>query len=504
MKDCISHLNFIVQNMAIYLCLNERDKQNWNTYELVKRLGEEEKILEKQREVMVMRMRLLSHNLKFFADPAGEIPEATQFWIKGNRALEGFGESINTKKALRYYTKAAELGSVEAHRSIGLLYEEGLGVKEDKKMAIKEYKKGMEKDDPAAIYELGRIHEEEARSSLKKNQNYEKAKQYYIRAAKKNYGKAFTKLGILSEEDYNESVGFSKDCMENYKRGAERDDSLAYNMMGEYYLNKEKTQEKAFYYFNEARKRKSPIGAKNLGICYYEGWGTMKNKDKAKECFKEAVSGGCESAILNLAEVTASEGDYEDAAMWYRQYLVDDKRSPNAAEAYIRLAEYYELGKGVEKNCEIAFQYYKAAGLLNDARGYKRCGDLMYTNERLDNPDVAQALECYKKAANLNKPESTEALMVLAQIHERGCNEVEQSVDEAIRLYHMAYKLGNPYAGVNECRVLQEESKKDQIRKNVLLKQCDEIMEEILRKYNNDEKVKDYIMKNHVIINNTH
>lgn len=65
----------------------------------------------------------------------------------------------NHKKAVYWMSKAAEQGDAEAEYELGAMYDEGLGVKKDKKKAVQLWTKAAEKDYGAALVELAYYYE---------------------------------------------------------------------------------------------------------------------------------------------------------------------------------------------------------------------------------------------------------------------------------------------------------------------------------------------------------
>jgi hypothetical protein len=77
--------------------------------------------------------------------------------------------------AFEYYTKAAELGDMEAHHRLGMMYYNGEGVEDDEEKKVYHYEKAAIGGHPWARYNLGCIEEE--------NGNMKKAVKHFIIAA---------------------------------------------------------------------------------------------------------------------------------------------------------------------------------------------------------------------------------------------------------------------------------------------------------------------------------
>lgn len=85
----------------------------------------------------------------------GDINSANWLGVLIYNKLESQNE--NRAKAFGLFQKAAEADSTDAQFNLGLCYERGLGVEEDKEKAAQWYRKA--KDDPMSLYRLGHLYE---------------------------------------------------------------------------------------------------------------------------------------------------------------------------------------------------------------------------------------------------------------------------------------------------------------------------------------------------------
>jgi TPR repeat protein len=106
--------------------------------------------------------------------------------------------------AIQYWTKAAELGNVEAHFNLSQLYMMGEGVEKDKKKAVHHLEEAAIGGHPGARYNLG-CHEGYAERD-------DRATRHFIIAAKLGFDlaldavkKGFTN-GILRKEDFEAAL----------------------------------------------------------------------------------------------------------------------------------------------------------------------------------------------------------------------------------------------------------------------------------------------------------
>ena len=106
--------------------------------------------------------------------------------------------------AVKYYTKAAELGDIHAHYNLSCSYRTGEGVEKDEKKEIHHLEVAAIGGHPSGSYNLGCIEKEKG--------NYERAAKHFVIAAKLGHDgalegvkKRFMK-GDVSKEDYASSL----------------------------------------------------------------------------------------------------------------------------------------------------------------------------------------------------------------------------------------------------------------------------------------------------------
>lgn len=68
---------------------------------------------------------------------------------------------VDYEEAMKYYLKAAKLGSINSYRKIGRMYKDGEGVKTDIKNALRYFKEGAKKGDVSCYGEMGALFQEE-------------------------------------------------------------------------------------------------------------------------------------------------------------------------------------------------------------------------------------------------------------------------------------------------------------------------------------------------------
>jgi len=137
---------------------------------------------------------------------------------------------------------------------LGIMYDFGRGVEENKEYALQYYKEASDKGSIDALYNIGCIFED--------NNDYNTAVRYYSLAAKQNHSYACYNLGLM----YLEGNGISKDI------------------------------HNAVYYLEKAAQNNHPGACYNLGILYYNGVDTAIDYPQSLFYFKKAFDLGIKEA----------------------------------------------------------------------------------------------------------------------------------------------------------------------------------------------------------------
>ena len=130
-----------------------------------------------------------------------EVPEAITFL--GNAYYGGrLGLVKNVKKSAKIWKRAVELGEVDAMVDLGLLYENGSGVKLDKKKAVQLYRAAADRGDAFGQINLG--------SLLYSEEKFEEAFRYYALAANQGFTDAEYNLGCCCRDGTGTEVDLGK------------------------------------------------------------------------------------------------------------------------------------------------------------------------------------------------------------------------------------------------------------------------------------------------------
>ncbi len=175
------------------------------------------------------------------------------------------GATKDLKKAVEYFTKAAEQGHASAQADLGDCYFNGDGVYKDSDKAVEWYRKAAEQGNASAQADLGDCY--------------------------------FNGDGVYKDSDK---------AVEWYRKAAEQGNASGQCGLGHCYLNGygvTKNYVKAVEWYRKAANQENASAQYSLGYCYKEGKGIAKNSQKAIELYEKAAAAGNESASKALEDI---------------------------------------------------------------------------------------------------------------------------------------------------------------------------------------------------------
>ena len=138
-----------------------------------------------------------------------------------NRGL-GYYEKKDFKKAVEWYRKSAEQGNAKAQHNLGVCYNNGEGVEQDKEEAVKWYRKAAEQGNADAQLNLGIMYF--IGDGVKEDDA--EAVKWYRKAAEQGNAKAQAELGMMYEHGWGVAEDGSE-AMRWYRKAAEQGDDDA-------------------------------------------------------------------------------------------------------------------------------------------------------------------------------------------------------------------------------------------------------------------------------------
>ncbi|GBC26213.2 kinase-like domain-containing protein [Rhizophagus irregularis DAOM 181602=DAOM 197198] len=410
--------------------------------------------------------------------------------------------------ASSWYQKAAS-GDIRAQYNLGMCYEIGFGVKEDKFEAFQWYQKVTENGNNNAQNKLYQKATEKVDKEMKyildlfyksngiKMDKFEAYNQNQIMASAQNKLGIFYEYGFGVENSifYENGIGVKDDQIEAFKwikKAAEQGCDFAQNKLGIYYkygIGVEEDEFKAFYWYQKATENGNKNAFLNLGICYKDGIGIEKDEVKAFNWYAkaagnensdaqnelEAASKGHSNAQYNLGlcyeEGIGTSKDLEEAFYWYHETAKNEEVN---IEAQNKLGSFYEYGIGTEKDEEIAFYWYQEAAENGNKDAQYNLGNCYEHGIGIEKDKVKafywhqEAAENENEKAQFNlaaENGNKEAQNKLGSFYEDGIG-IEKDEIKAFKWYQKAAKNGNKNAQYNlgKCYEYGVGIKKDEVK----------------------------------------
>ncbi|UVT17748.1 MAG: sel1 repeat family protein [Nitrospira sp.] len=246
--------------------------------------------------------------------------------------------------AIPWLEQAANAGHTRAPLVLGILYEQGTGVKEDAASAAKWYQKGVDNGNAAAarrlanLYHLGTgVPHDEAKANelLKKAVEMgDKAAPVFIQ--KREQDRNDTRPGmtlkaeayrLYKQKQFEKAAKFYRQCADM----GNDDCQLAIGQLYEFGDGVPRDERQAAAWYRKSADQGNPIGQKTLGLLYELGKGVP-----------------------------------EDWAEAFRLYFKGAEKFKDSAFAVGRM---YEFGMSVPQNRAIAIEWFKKADKLGHPKG---------------------------------------------------------------------------------------------------------------------------------------
>ncbi|EJK68977.1 hypothetical protein THAOC_09810 [Thalassiosira oceanica] len=135
------------------------------------------------------------------------------------------GLQKDMRRAVKLWTEAAELGSIEALYSLGLAYKTGEGIQQDEAKGVEFYKKAAVQGHVISRYKLGCVEGQKG--------NYDRAAKHFLIAAKMGLKESVENIkslfmaGVATKEQYAEALKGYQDAVEEMK-SHDRDEASAF------------------------------------------------------------------------------------------------------------------------------------------------------------------------------------------------------------------------------------------------------------------------------------
>ena len=206
---------------------------------------------------------------------------------------------------------------------------------------------------------------------------------------------------LIREADTHYDNKRYNDAVALYRQVAEQGNYAAQNQLGNCYYNGYgiiKDYKQAVEWYRKSAEQGYAAAQDNLGECYYYGNGVAKNLNQAAQWYRKAAEQGHAGAQDHLGYCyDQGEGvakDLNQAAQWYRKGA-----EQGHARAQMHLGICYYNGEGVSQNYNQAVLWFKKAADQGDAKAQNNLGACYQSGNGIaQNRD--QAVYWYKKAAD--------------------------------------------------------------------------------------------------------
>lgn len=237
---------------------------------------------------------------------AAEQNDAWGQYHVGQSYKYGWGVKENSYKAYEYYVKSADNNCGAACEKVGLFLDDGIGCEQDKDAAIKMWAKGDSLGDGNCAGHLGEEYLE--------MEDYDNAYKMLCKAYEAGADDTYTYFLALC---YKNGCGVQKDCRTAIQLFEEAAEEIpgGYDDIGCIYLFESEIRNTtlAVKYFQKAVDKGITEGYTHLGFCYANGFGVVKDREKAKELLQVAIDQGDEKATTYYNDIIKKEG-YIDTA----------------------------------------------------------------------------------------------------------------------------------------------------------------------------------------------
>lgn len=286
-----------------------------------------------------------------------------------------------------------------------------------------------DKDNPLALYDLGRMTADGLGCEADTDEAYgwyEKALAVFHAAEEEKPWKyteyrigKMVAAGLGTEQDYLQAADWlTLSANEKYKYAQ-------YSLGGLYYHGKgvEQDHQTAFALYTRSADQSFPYASFELGKMLRDGIGCVKNQPDADRRFKEAF----------LGFVSLEEKGHDDKLQY-------------------RLGWMLLNGVGTEKDETRAKEYFENAATVGNSFACYQLAKLILADEAAPPQEVEKALGYLRQAVEAENPY---AAYFLGKLYEKG-QHIPQNTAEAVRLYTLsaeqdndfaAYRLGKLYLG---------------------------------------------------------
>ena len=218
----------------------------------------------------------------------------------------------------------------------------------------------------------------------------------------------------------------------------------------------------AVKWLRKAADQGDAVAENNLGNMYRVGDGVARDKEEAVRWYKKAAKQGNAKAMFNLgAAYYNGDGVTIDDLISYAWFLLAQEsgnaaadealrraaseRKAKPSEAFVKVAQMYEMGDELTKNSVEALKWYRKAGDEGDAQADLSVTKLLLAPER--HPAQEEYVEARQRCETAAKSSLSPAAYCMALIYRRGLG-VPKDPIESVKWLRRAAELGHHRAAL--------------------------------------------------------
>lgn len=205
---------------------------------------------------------------------------------------------MNTKEYIEELIRKAESGDSDAQNGLGVAFHNGDGVERDYQKAREWYLKAAEQNNMYALSNLGKLY----KNAFGVEKDLNKAFEYFLKAAELGHPSSMETVAMA----YDYGNGVTKNAFKAvqwYQKAANKGLRVSQNNLGAKYksgIGIEKDFYKAYEWYSKSAKQGEEYAQCNLGICYEEGEGVQKDLKKAVFWYSKSSKQGHDRANKRL------------------------------------------------------------------------------------------------------------------------------------------------------------------------------------------------------------
>lgn len=290
--------------------------------------------------------------------------EAVRLYEDGKKALE----EKDYDSAYKFFQQSTNLGSIDAIYELSECYYWGRGINIDYDKAIELIKYGLDKENDNCLFLMGRAFHFGNGIEL----NIKKAKEYYKDAIRECsdkivIGKAQGNLAnILWEEVDSEET--KNNVINLYKESIKNGSTISMYNLGYYFdngYNVKRDYMVAYDYYRMAAEQNHTNAQAELGWMYEKGNGVSQDYYKSAYWYDLAAKNNHLVAMINLGNHYMNgngvECNKEKGFSLYMKAYALRKNDESVSTLLYLIANSYEFGNGVPKDCQEALRWYERA-----------------------------------------------------------------------------------------------------------------------------------------------